>query len=420
MSGVPNRQRLLRFGGGYGISVIIGAIVSIAVIPAVIIIAGKDAWATYAVAQAVGGIVFVFVAAGWGITGPTDVAKLPAERRGQYYVDSVTTRGWLFILTLVPATTIAIVLTREEYQFVAAVAVATSTITALSAGWFFVGESSPIRFLIFETLPRSGGTALGAVALLMTHNINLFVGLQFLGALASLIVTTVSILRRYKKWTLDLHLVASLTRLRDHKSAIAMAATATIYVNVPIMVVEAFVPAATAVYALAERILRLGLYATRPAVQVAQGYVPTPDLQEQLRRARTVIWCGLVIGVAGGTAYAAFAPITGQLLSGATLAIPFEVSIAFGVALFAMLFSQLTGFACLTAFNRTRALALSTIVGAIVGGVLLIPLALLGGIVGVIWAMAAAETAVLVTQLFVLRRIFRAQRHQNTTSQLAA
>ena len=72
-----SRRRLLSFTGGYGASVIISGIISIAVLPAIIILAGEAAWAEIAVAQGVAGFAYVFVVFGWGVTGPTEVASLP-------------------------------------------------------------------------------------------------------------------------------------------------------------------------------------------------------------------------------------------------------------------------------------------------------------------------------------------------------
>ena len=74
----------LRFAGGYGLSVAISGVVSLAVIPAIIVAAGADAWATIAVAQAVAGFAFVFAVYGWGVVGPTEVAQ--SHRRPSWRV----------------------------------------------------------------------------------------------------------------------------------------------------------------------------------------------------------------------------------------------------------------------------------------------------------------------------------------------
>jgi O-antigen/teichoic acid export membrane protein len=399
---VVSRRSIARFGGGYGLSVIVGGVLSVAVIPVVIIVAGTTAWATIAVAQAVAGFGYVLVAAGWGVTGPTDVASRTPERRGQFYMDSLATRGWLFLLVLVPAAVIAILLTGHDAAL-AAVTVASGLLAGLSGGWFFVGEGSPIRFLLIETLPRNVGTVLGALALILTQNPLWYVVLQGVAALASTVLTSTNVLRRYPGWVSDLSFVRGMRRLKEHASAISMSATSTIYVNLPIVIVQVFLPQATAVYALAERMMRLALYSTRPLVQVSQGYVPHPDIAEQTVRGRRVFVITTMLSVAGGLLYAAFGPLAGDLLSGSALGLPFSVSIPMGTALAAILLSQVTGFTLLNSFGLTRSLAISTIAGAIVGAAFLIPGAILFDLPGLAWALAASEVAVLIVQLFMLR-----------------
>lgn len=395
-------RALLRFGGGYGLAVVTGGVLSIAVIPVVILAAGEQSWATIAVAQAVGGFAFVFVAGGWGVTGPTATAALPEAERGQYYRDSVATRGWLFVAIIVPASAIAVLLTQDQ-PWLAAMTVAGGLMAALSAGWFYVGESSPIRFLLIDTLPRNAATVVGAIVLLATGDALWFVTAQFLGALLACVVATVDILRRYPAGRWIIRPISSFGRLRGQSSAITMAATAGVYVNLPIVIVQVFIPAATADYALAERMLRMTLYATRPFVQFSQGYVPDPDPARQSVRATRVTALALASGVLGGAAYAVGGPFASGLLSGGTLPMSLSLSIPLGVALAAMLGSQVTGFACLTAFGLTRTLAQSTVVGAVLGAITMVPAAIVFGVDGLAWALAASELAVLAVQLVKLR-----------------
>ena len=91
---MANVRGVVRASSGYGLSVISGGIISVAVIPIVIIVAGAHTWATIAVAQGVAGFGMVIASAGWGVTGPTETAQLGNLDRGQFYVDSVVSRSW--------------------------------------------------------------------------------------------------------------------------------------------------------------------------------------------------------------------------------------------------------------------------------------------------------------------------------------
>jgi O-antigen/teichoic acid export membrane protein len=399
-------KRALRASSGYGLSVITGGIISLLVIPTVIIVAGSQTWAAIAVAQGVAGFGMVVVGAGWGVTGPTETASMPAGQRSQFYVDSLVSRMWLFIATSVVCVVITLLLIREQ-PAIALFALIAALVPGLSAGWFFVGEASPMRFLLLETVPRQLGSLLGAVMLFVTGNALWFVGLQLAGGVVATIVSSTSILRRYYGWHVDLSLPRAILRMREHIPAVSMSAVSTLYVNLPIVVVQIFLPSLTAVYALAERIMRLALYATRPYVQVAQGYVPNDDPVIQLRRARRITRLTVFLGILGGSLYAVAAPWIGRLLSGGSLHIDWAMSIWLGLALAAMLISQVTGFAVLTTYRLTKHLAWSTVAGAVVGVVALVPAALVTGVDGVTAVLALSEVVVLLYQLVVIRRTFR-------------
>lgn len=400
---MANVRGVIRASSGYGLSVVTGGIISVAVIPVVIIVAGAHTWATIAVAQGVAGFGMVLASAGWGVTGPTETAQLTDDRRGQYYLDSVVSRSWLFVGVAIVCAVITLILVPSQ-PAIGLLALLSALFPALSAGFFFVGEHSAIRFLLLETLPRQAGSLVGALLLFVTGNALWFVVIQLLGGVAATAMSSASILGRYSGWRVDLSLPRAILRMREHIPAVSMSAVSTLYVNLPIVVVQIFLPQLTAVYALAERIMRLGLYATRPYVQIAQGYVPRPDPGEQLHRAKRITTLTVYLGLAGGILYAAASPWVGSLLSGGTLHIDYAVSCTLAAALAAMLISQVTGFAVLTTYRMTAALAWSTVAGAIVGALGLIPAALTVGLVGVTTVLALSEIMVLVYQLIVLRR----------------
>jgi O-antigen/teichoic acid export membrane protein len=403
---MANVRNLIRASSGYGLSVITGGLISIAVIPVVIIVAGPHTWATIAVAQGVAGFGMVVAGAGWGVTGPTETARLEAELRGQYYIDSVVSRIWLFIIVAAICSAITLLLVPSQ-PAIALLALISALVPALSAGFFFVGEKSPLRFLLIETLPRQAGSLVGALLLFVTGNALWFVGVQLLGGIVATIFASTDILRRYAGWRLDASLAPAFSRLRTHVPIVSMSAVSTLYVNLPIVVVQVFLPQATALYALAERIMRLGLYATRPYVQVTQSYVPHHDVKAQRDRAARVTKLSLVIGIAGGVAYAIAAPWVGLVLSGGQLRIDYSISTSLAFALAAMLISQVTGFTVLPTYRRIAAMTWSTVAGAVVGAAGLIPAALVFGLVGVTSVLALSEIVVLGVQLAVLPATLR-------------
>lgn len=312
-------------------------------------------------------------------------------------------RSWLLLVVLPPAIIIALLFS-SDYRLVAAMTVTTGLVAALSGAWFFVGEASPGRYFVLDTIPKSIGTLAGAGMLFLTHDALWFIIVQGLGSATAIALSTASIARRYPGWVRDFSAGSAFRRLSGQSAAVAMSATSAVYVNLPILIVGAFAGTqVTAAYALAERLMRFALMATRPMVQVAQSYVPSQDIADQTRRSRVVIRIAAATGILGGLAFAIATPWIVVLFSGSGLTVSSALSVPLGIALAAMLVSQTTGFACLTAFGLTRALAASTIAGAISGAVLLVPLMLLWGTPGIAVGLAVSELVVLVVQLVTLR-----------------
>ena len=360
-------------------------------------------------AQAVAGFAFVFAVYGWGVVGPTEIARLGADRRGAYFFDSLLSRVWLSIV-VIPVSIVTAILIIGHDALLAALTVTSGILVALGSGWFFVGESSPIRFLLIDTVPRVAGTVVGALVLIATGDVIAFAELQLAGVL-----------------DLDgdrrLEHPRPIPRLAIHALAGARPSEpvragepgrdvgdASVYVNVPIVLIDLFLPSATAVLRTrrANRTTGALLDATdrpdRPGLgpgtrSIRTGRSRTPSHRD--RPGSRGCWGASSMPCAG--------PWIGDLLSGGTLSISVALAVPMGVNLAAILASQLTGFACLTAFGLTKPLATSTIAGAIVGTLLMYPLLLWIGAPGVAWGLAIAELCVLAVQLVALAPRLRRQ-----------
>ena len=160
----------------------------------------------------------------------------------------------------------------------------------------------------------------------------------------------------------------------------------------------------------AHRTARALLDPTGRADRPGLGAVPRP--RSSTRRALDVsLRSPSVSACSAESSTPSRAPGSATCSRAARCAIPFALAVPMAVNLAAILASQLTGFACLTAFGLTRALATSTIVGAVVGTALMLPLLLWIGAPGVAWGLAAAELCVLAVQLVTLAPKLRRREH---------
>lgn len=379
--------------------------INIVVVPVVLHIAGATAWGGIAVAQSLASLASVFVAFGWGATGPTAVAQREGAVRGAYFRESIPPRVYLALV----ATPITLLLTLlaapgdTAANLVAALAVLTG---ALAAPWFFVGERAPWRLLLLDTVPRAVAIVTGAVVLAVTDELVWFPAIQLTGSAVAVGLTIRSVAARYPStggtWSAR-SAVAVLTRQRH---GITAAGAAALYVNLPVVLVGVIVPASTAIYVMGDKLQKITIVAFTPLLQVAQGHLGAQGA-ELVRRVRRLTGLAALAGVVIGLGFAGLSPLATRILSVGEITLPWSVAIALGTAVAGICVSAIVGLACLAVLNRMPVVARSTLVGAAVGLPLMVVLGKLGGAAGVAWAVAASELLVVAIQLVSLRSALR-------------
>lgn len=396
-------RRLVGKLGGFGGSVLVNGLISIAVVPIVIAAVGAGMWAGVAIAQAIGSFVCVVVTFGWAVTGPATVAGLPVTSRGSYFRDSLASRIWLALGTAPFLVALVLLFAPGDHAADVLAAIAL-VIPALGASWFFVGEGDPRRLLLCDTLPRAIGTVSGAVLLLTTHSpLEVFSAGQVLGAGVSAVLGARSVVRRHPG-AFRLSLGPDLRRLRSQSHGMVTAVTAALYVNLPVILAGIIVPQQAAVYALVDKLQKLALTALGPVFQVSQGMVGGAPEAERVGRARLVGRTAIGVGTAVAVLFAALGPAGAHVLSGGVVSPPFALVVALGIALGSISVSAIVGLSCLTALGAVREVAVSTVLGAIIGIPAIIAAGLAFGIVGIGIAAALSEVVVTGFQLIVLRR----------------
>lgn len=403
-------RALLSKGLGFGIPVLLSGFVQLAVIPVVIAVAGPTVWGQLAIAQAAGTMAAVVVAYGWNLIGPATVAGMPVEQRGMYYFNSLVSRVLLFVVAGAAYWIAVWLILGKTPEFTAVLLGGLSlVIGALGGAWFFTGEGSPTRLVLAVTAPITLFTLIGAGLYLWQQQLVIFTGVQLIGYLLSVVFSAAMIARRYPT-VLDLSVRRALARLRESFSAVVTAVTSSLYVNAPVIILNFLAPAAVPLYAVVDRILKFAQAGAAPITQLAQYYVPE-TAQTQQRWKRIILGLSLALSAALllATLFALLAPLAGNYLSAQQLPFGFELSLPFALTLFATVISGVTGLAILTALDRFRDVAMSTVLGALLGLTLSFILGAQFGAVGVAWAVAITELAITSYQLlrvFQLRRRF--------------
>lgn len=396
---------LLRLGT-FALTVGAGTIVGLLAIPVITRVVGADAWAVQVLVQSLATLFGVLVAFGWGTIGPGLVASSAVGKRPQLFLDSLVTRCYLLLVAAPLMILLMILLRPAEAVFVSVASVA-YLLPFVGASWYFVGEGRPIRLFLYDALPQLLGTVVGLIVLVVTTNFTLMVLTQLLFNVAAVSISAFVVLRRGHDLAANFAVRNSLRQMSKQRHGVVTAATGSFYVNLPMLVVNTFIPTQLDSYAIADRLFRFAVTAFSPVLQFVQGWIPEGGTESIAHRIRRAAQFAPALGLAGGTGLALMGPLAAQILVGEAIEFGFGLSSPVGVSFAAVAVSQIIGLACLVAIGRARDLAVSTVVGAVLGTPLIVMGAFTFGVAGVIWGMAISEVAVAVFQLRVLRLHFK-------------
>lgn len=389
--------------GAFAISAGATSLVGLVVLPLLNIALGNDEWGRLVLVQTVGALGGVAVAYGWGATGAAMVAGTPVSQRQAFYRDSLRIRGLLY-LAAVPLAGVLLLLLFRGDPLTSFLGAAVYLLPHLGAIWYFTGEGRPLRLFLCDTLPTIAGTILGVVLAFAGGEIWMFLLGQGAGYVVAVALDAFVVLRGAPR----VEFVRSrlTTVLRDQRHAVIATGTSAVYVSLPVIAVQIFLPQHLGLYAMADRLFRYASLALLPIQQYFQSWVPATD-GDLRHRARIAGLASVGIGAVAGAAIALLSPWASPLLSGGQVHVPLSLSVPLGVAFVGIGTAAIVGYACLVAFGRVGALAASTVIGAVVGIPLIAAFAMLGSLPLVAWAVAASELCVAGYQVTVLRRALR-------------
>ncbi|MFC8410541.1 hypothetical protein [Arthrobacter sp. NPDC057259] len=399
-AGSAHIRRLISFAATVGAS----TVVSLVTVPLIIGRTSAAAWGSLAVIQT-GAILFgVLVAFGWGTTGAATVASIPREARPALYLESLVSRAYLFIFTLPIMIVVMLLISPASVGVVIAGSVA-YLLPFLGATWYFIGEARPLRLFLLDALPQMVGVVVGFLILSVTGELTLFlIALAVLTAVGVFLSSAVILRGLPANTRVDMGLRPAIARLAPQRHGVITAGTTSLYVTLPLLAVSALAPAATPLYAMGDKLFRFGLVAFSPVLQVIQGWVPEGGPVTVAHRARRAAIIGPLFGLLGGAVITFATPTVASMLSHGELRLTMAQALPFGLMFTVVACTQIIGLACLVAMNQSKALASSTVLGAIAGVPLILGAAYFLDAWIVAWAVVVSELVVLAYQAYALRR----------------
>jgi O-antigen/teichoic acid export membrane protein len=403
------KQIALRIGK-FAISVGASTIIALVTIPLLIINLGIENWGDLALIQSLSIFFGIFVSFGWGVIGPSVVATTPNEQRRAVYGESVIVRGWLYILACFAQ--IAVLLTITDISPITIIiGTVASLLPYLGANWFYIGEVRPRHLLYYDTLPRIAGSLAGLLLVIfLSPSLNVY----FLTILLFNLLLPVIAFKIIRPQNVLIPLQRQFSILRSQLHGLSVAALASFYVNVPIVIVQVLLPPALPYFALAERFFKYANVAFSPITQTLQGWIPE-DKRNIYHRAKIGIGVSVVIGIIGFICLTLLISPASSILSHGQIVATHKIGGIFGAAFCAISISQIIGVAILIPLGKSNILARSTFLGALVGVPLMvlfaknigiISLVGLGGVGGVALAVAISEWIVTLYQALAFYRLY--------------
>jgi O-antigen/teichoic acid export membrane protein len=398
-------RRVLGHLSWYTAIMVANSAIGLLVVPATIYVAGADEWGAIAVGQAVGSIATIFVALGWGYNGPSLVARASDTERRVIAINSLIARSLVAPLFVVAGAVIALALA-PTLPFASVIASVTVSLGGLGMSWYFVGEGQPRKLFIWDGLPRWLGSIVGVGTLFLWHDVYIFLWVQLAGGILSSVLAAIVVIGGGPAVARDSWGVAEAFRgVKSQMYAGITVVTATSFASLPTLVIAAIAPASVPVYALGERLMRLALMAATPAFQWAQGWVPKSTSERPREwRIRVATRASYALAIPVGLAVALGGPLAGHVLSAGVVELPWELTIAMGVAVAASTVSRVVGMACLLALGKDRSVAASAVYGALIGTPLLFILVAISGSTGAAISLAISELIVVTYQIVALRK----------------
>lgn len=403
---VPGLRRTAGRLSGFTLSVLLVSLLGVVSIPWLTATVGDMAWGRLVLVQTVAQFAGIVVAFGWGAVGAATVAGIRDDHRPAFFRRSLQARALLYALVF-PILAVVLILLLRGDLLIAILGAAVYLLPYLGANWYFTGEGSPKRLLLFDTTPTILGALLGLIGASMTGQLWVYLLGQGIGYVAAVFGSALVV--RSSKRDPDYDDRTPITvLLASQRHAVSATMVTGLYVTLPMVAVQAFLPPLLPMYAIADRLFKYASIAFLPVQQFFQGWVPGEDAGRP-RRMRVATRAAIGIGVVAGGLIAVLSPWASTLLMVDGEPVPISVSLPLGVAFVGIATATVVGYACLVTLGRVRALMISTSIGAAVGAPLIILFAVLGSVPAVAWAVAISELCVAGYQLSVLRTALQEQ-----------
>lgn len=377
-------------------------------IPALVGAVGAEAWGQIAVAQAIGAVAAVVVSLGWGVTGPSSVARRRTKLGQAMTLKSASAGRMLVVFPIAIVGGIATASAFRGIGALAALGFLGVALLGLSNTWFFVGANSPVAYLMLETLPRVTFSGAGLVAIWGFREPLVGLFLIMTGPVVAFVATYIVVVRshglRVRLYSARRErLTATAKQLHGLTLQLAQAVTT----QAPIILLAAANPQVLPLFAAVDKLQKQLITAAVPI-----GSLPLSKLRNiEYREARTQAtaargyWILVAIAVAGAIVVAGVSPTLIWWLTVGHITLTTTMAALVGVVVSMTFLTVLVPPMCLAPRNRIQYASWGGLAALVMLFTLVWPASVLLGAVGAQLSMVASLGVSLVYQTVgVMRR----------------
>ncbi|GAA2902966.1 hypothetical protein GCM10010472_71460 [Pseudonocardia halophobica] len=388
--------------GLFALAPAIAAVSPLVTLPAITSAFGSGGWSAIAVGFSVGGAAATVIEMGWGLTGPQAAAAQYRTRTSNLIALSLATRCIVMPLVGTVAALVAFIAS-PSYPVVSLMAAVATSVGGLGFPWLYIGLNKPLLLLANDVAPRVLGSVSGALILGLGGKL---VFVPIMQAVSALYIIAAGLV-----WShLTLADLRSIDRFdfrrifRLQLAAMSGRLASAVYIALPTTLVALVAPGSVAIFAAVDRVQRTLLNGLSALPNSMQSYVAlAPPGQTRSRLYKTVL-LNVAAGATAGVLLVVFATSVYSFLFSGTIHPTLFAVCSSALIITATCMSRATGGLVLVKLDRVGSVAISAVVGSIIGLTGIVLGGHLGGYEGALAAMALAELSVLATQTATLTR----------------
>ncbi len=403
---------MIRRLGSFALPPFLALLAPMLVLP---VIAGRttiSGWAALSTGQSIGALGALVIAIGWPLVGPPRAAASPGNA-SRLYFDSLRTKAVAALFAAPPLTLIVVLAAPGGELPLTALTTAAYALIGLSPSWLAIGLDKPFAVLLCEVAPKFILSASAAVVVVSGGSIYVYPALLIASCALSPILFALFIVRPKRHDAPPLG--SSLRRLFVPATTVAAAGA---YSAGAILIVGlSSTDQVTGVTASADRLYRIALFAVASTGAALQPWVMASSGRIAHRRRQIALRMHVLLGLAGGSAYAFLGSNAASYLFGDRFAPGPATTFWYGVAFFAVSVGTSLGHHRLMPQGGAQAVLRGTLLGAAAGIPAIVYFSSRFGSPGAAFAIALGEL-VVVAAFAGQWRLRRDEQHFNFDTQV--